>query len=107
MGKLVRDRIPEIIRAAGGDAQVRVLAEDELLPALTAKLIEEAKEAHGADVDQLLEELADIRQVILAILAHMGWTEVDLEIASEAKVRDRGGFSRRYWLEQVSLPDHG
>jgi len=98
MGKLVRDRIPEIIRAQGGDPQVRVLAEDELLPALTAKLIEEAREAHDADADHLLEELADIREVLLAILAHRGWSEDDLEKAGLIKARDRGGFAEGYWL---------
>jgi len=99
MGKLVRDRIPEIIRAEGGDPQVRVLAEEELLPALTAKLIEEAKEAHDADADHLLEELADTREVLLAILASRGWREEDLERAAGVKALERGGFTKGYWLD--------
>jgi predicted house-cleaning noncanonical NTP pyrophosphatase (MazG superfamily) len=39
-GKLVRDRIPEIIRSTGGMPEVRVLEGDELLEALLPKLEE-------------------------------------------------------------------
>ncbi len=48
-GKLVRDRIPEIIEAEGLTAKVRVLDEPELIPALTAKLVEEAEELRRAE----------------------------------------------------------
>ena len=36
-GKLVRDRIPEIIEAAGGQPSTRVLDKAERLPAMLAK----------------------------------------------------------------------
>ncbi len=41
--KLVRDRIPEIIESQGGSCQCRVLAKDEYMQALKAKLVEEAQ----------------------------------------------------------------
>ncbi|WP_189239026.1 nucleoside triphosphate pyrophosphohydrolase [Planomonospora parontospora] len=47
-GKLIRDRIPEIIEAAGRTATVRVLDEAELASALTAKLAEKAEELRQA-----------------------------------------------------------
>ena len=43
-GKLVRDRIPEIIEAAGGQATTRLLDPAERLTALLAKLQEESDE---------------------------------------------------------------
>jgi predicted house-cleaning noncanonical NTP pyrophosphatase (MazG superfamily) len=47
-GKLVRDRIPEIIRADGCIPVTRVLDEPEYRTALLAKLVEEAREAQSA-----------------------------------------------------------
>ena len=40
--KLVRDRIPEMIQAAGGQCEVKAISEEEYLQALRRKLIEEA-----------------------------------------------------------------
>jgi len=47
--KLVRDRIPEIITANGQTTRVRVLDDQDLLPALIAKLHEEAEEVVSAE----------------------------------------------------------
>ncbi|WP_406039425.1 hypothetical protein OG799_28535 [Micromonospora sp. NBC_00898] len=41
-GKLVRDRIPEIISAGGEIPEVQVLGAEDFFPALIAKLHEEA-----------------------------------------------------------------
>jgi predicted house-cleaning noncanonical NTP pyrophosphatase (MazG superfamily) len=47
-GKLIRDRIPEIIEDAGGQPSSRVLDEVERLSALLAKLQEESDELRAA-----------------------------------------------------------
>lgn len=44
MGKLVRDRIPEIIKTDGKNPITRVLSEDEYLQELDTKLNEEVAE---------------------------------------------------------------
>lgn len=44
-GKLVRDRVPEIISAGGAIPEVRVLGAVDFFPALIAKLHEEAEES--------------------------------------------------------------
>jgi predicted house-cleaning noncanonical NTP pyrophosphatase (MazG superfamily) len=44
VGKLVRDRIPDIIRARGAAPQTRVLDDSENLSSLFDKLLEEAQE---------------------------------------------------------------
>lgn len=46
--KLVRDRIPEIIRGRGGSGRARVLGEAEFATALQAKLREEWAEYRAA-----------------------------------------------------------
>lgn len=44
-GKLVRDKIPGIIGADGGQPATRTLGEQEYRAALLAKLVEDAREA--------------------------------------------------------------
>ena len=64
-GKLVRDRIPEIIEAAGGQATARLLDQAERLPALLAKLQEESDELRAAASPAVQsEELADVLEVL-------------------------------------------
>ena len=59
--KLVRDKIPEMIRAGGEMPHVRILEDQEYHVRLEAKLDEEVTEFHR---DQNLEELADILEVV-------------------------------------------
>jgi predicted house-cleaning noncanonical NTP pyrophosphatase (MazG superfamily) len=58
--KLVRDRIPEIIKSEGHRPVTRVLDEASYRQALLAKFIEEAQEASRATPDGLPGELADV-----------------------------------------------
>lgn len=99
-GKLVRDLIPDFIRASGREPQVRHLVGDELIAALGAKLVEEAQEA--ADVvgsrDDLVQELADVREVMAALMTVRGITEQEVADAAAAKARDRGAFASGVWL---------
>lgn len=48
-GKLVRDLIPEVVRAAGGSPEASVLPEEAYRPALRAKLLEEVDELLKAE----------------------------------------------------------
>lgn len=100
MGKLVRDRIPEVIEARGGTAVSRVLEDDEAYQqALLDKLDEEADELHDAPPEARLEEAADVYEVLLAIAASNGFTIEDVARAAEEKRVSRGGFGGRVWLD--------
>jgi len=101
-GKLVRDRIPEIIERAGKSASWRELSADEFRLALRAKLLEEAKELVDAADDALLSELADLSEVIDAILRAYNLTRNALEATRQRKNDERGAFTRRLFLESVS-----
>lgn len=98
MGKLVRDRVPAIIRAKGEDPTVHVLSPEEYLPALLEKLVEEALEAQEAGVEDLLSELADVQEVIRAILHALDWDAHTLEEAAQRKAEASGAFTARLWL---------
>ncbi|MBB4917735.1 nucleoside triphosphate pyrophosphohydrolase [Streptosporangium saharense] len=103
-GKLVRDRIPEIIEAEGLTAGVRVLDEREVVPALVAKLAEEAEELRQAGPDDRLGELADLHEVLAALAGALGFSDEQVREAARRKRTERGGFGRRLWLDEVTSP---
>lgn len=92
--KLVRDRIPELIRAEGRQVETRALDDVEYLEALVAKLSEECAEFTAA---RSLEELADVLEVIHSLAATIGSID-ELERVRIAKRDSRGGFDSRTWL---------
>lgn len=96
--KLVRDSIPAIIKANGQTAVVRVLPEPAYARALHAKLLEECTEYLES---RELEELADVLEVILAILETRGVSFEHLEALREQKKQKNGGFAMRYFLEKT------
>lgn len=99
MGKLVRDLIPEIIAKEGRIARFRTLTEHEYRFALLDKLVEEANEVRSAGPDQLLHELADLAEVLSAIRTAYEISEREIHEVADAKRSQRGGFSKRLYLE--------
>ena len=93
--KLVRDKIPDMIRAQGEMPNIRILDTEEYLCHLEAKLDEEAGEFHR---EKNLEELADILEVIYALAENLGCTREALMEVYQRKHDARGGFSRRILL---------
>lgn len=96
--KLVRDKIPEIITSRGNTAITRVLTDEEFSEHLTKKLFEEVQEFL---LDGTVEELADIYEVILAILRQKNVTFESFEEVRNQKLMERGGFSERVFLDAV------
>jgi predicted house-cleaning noncanonical NTP pyrophosphatase (MazG superfamily) len=99
--KLVRDQIPGIIAADGGQPVTRVLDGAGYEAALRTKLLEEAREAQAAPDGKLLPELADVLEVLqaLARVHDMSWEDVVSEAGR--KRTERGGFDERIFLEYV------
>ena len=95
--KLIRDNIPEIIIVNGGKPATRVLTDDtEFLDALLKKVVEEANELLSASSEtNLLEEIADIREVLAALLELKGVSEEQIQAIQDAKRQKRGGFTQR------------
>lgn len=98
-GKLVRDRIPEIIEKSGKTCAIRTLPETEYLAALDAKLQEELNEYQA---DKSMEELADLLEVMMAAAEARGHTFAEVEAIRREKAEKRGGFQERIWLESVT-----
>jgi len=93
--KLVRDRIPEIIAAAGDRPTTRVLDRAEYIHELRRKLVEEVGEFNTSND---AEELVDILEVVYAIASRMGIDPIQLEKMRNAKKEKRGGFETKVFL---------
>ena len=96
--KLVRDRIPEIIKDSGNTCITEILSDQEYLRMLDAKLDEELDEYHQ---DQNIEELADLMEVIRACAVARGYTIEELERIRVEKAAKRGGFEKKILLKEV------
>lgn len=96
--KAVRDLIPDIIRAQGKECTVEQIPPQDFLQLLKSKLTEEAAEYQA---NPSLEELADIQEVIIAILDLTGHSLDELEAVRADKARIRGGFQKRLYLKTV------
>jgi len=96
--KLVRDNIPDIIKADGRTPVVRRLTNCEYINALHKKLLEEVNEYLD---NNSIEELADILEVVSAIAKANGYSDEDLEKCRENKRLQNGGFEKRLFLEKV------
>ncbi len=96
--KLVRDRIPEIIAADGLKANTRQLDKKEYLKELIKKLQEEAKEL---EENPSAEQLADIKELIIAIREALGIHAGKLEDIRRKKATQRGRFKKKIFLESV------
>lgn len=96
--KLVRDRIPEIIKASGKTCVMEFLSDDEYLRMIDAKLDEELAEYHK---DLNVEELADLLEVIYAAAKARGYTLEQLEAVRAEKASKRGTFEKKILLKEV------
>ena len=96
--KLVRDRIPEIIEASGKSCVTEILPQEAYLQALDAKLSEELAEYQQS---KSLEELADLLEVMGAVVKARGYTWEDLTRVRKEKRAHRGAFDQRIFLKEV------
>ena len=94
--KLVRDNIPNIISENGEKPITRVLTDEEYIRELNLKIEEEVKEYL---LDFSVEELADIEEVIRAILDYKNVSYEEFENVRLNKVNKRGAFKEKIFLE--------
>jgi predicted house-cleaning noncanonical NTP pyrophosphatase (MazG superfamily) len=96
--KLIRDKIPEIIK--DGKPVTRVLSDAEFLQALENKLLEEVQEMRDKNADKKME-LADIYEVLDVLLKTYGFSKKEILEIQKKKREERGGFDKKLFLESV------
>ncbi|XLQ20277.1 MAG: nucleotide pyrophosphohydrolase [Candidatus Moraniibacteriota bacterium] len=95
--KIVRDEIPRIIKDNDGiDADVFLVKDkDEHLEYLKKKVVEEASELRDANnTEHIVEEMADVLEVIDAMCAVMNIDKKDVLRIQDEKRQKRGGFNK-------------
>lgn len=100
--KLVRDRIPEIIKSNSKECVTKQVFGSEKKKYLYKKLIEETKELIDSGA---VEELADIQEVILSLAKEMNVSIKELERVRQEKADRRGGFSNGIVLMETIEKD--
>ena len=94
--KLIRDGLPAMMQAQGLTVFARRLDDAEFVARLKDKLVEEAAEARSATSRaDLIDELADLGEVVLALGQAAGITRQEIEARRLAKRQERGGFDAR------------
>jgi len=96
--KLIRDRIPEIIEKSGKKCITETMDTDTYIRYLDEKLNEELAEYQA---DKSLEELADLLEVMYAVVKARGYRIEELEQVRREKAEKRGAFEKRLLLKGV------
>lgn len=97
----MRDKIPELIKKREGKKpRIKKLTAKEFKAELLKKLVEEAHEAVSAKNSQeLTMELADIAEVIDAIVLTFKLSRSDMSCIKKQKKKERGGFAKQIYLK--------
>lgn len=99
--KLVRDKIPDIIKGNGEMPVIRVLDDTSYKSELEKKLYEEYKEVIESKGIDRIEELADMLEVIKALASLENKTLDDVIKTADEKNQKRGAFDKKIFLEKV------
>lgn len=100
--KLVRDKIPEIMKANEQIAVMSILNQEDYSKELLEKLAEEVLEVQNAITkEETLEELADVLELVNAIAINNSANLEEIEKIRIKKAQERGGFEQRILLEAI------
>lgn len=101
MNKLVRDKIPEMMRIENKNPEIKILNNDyEYFDALGSKLLEEVHEflAEKDNAESTICEIADILEVLDAIVEFKKYSNEEIQNCKLKKKLERGGFEKRIFM---------
>ena len=94
-GKLVRDGIPDKIKANNEEVETISVPFEERRRLLLAKLMEEAQEViESTNQDDLRGELADLQEVVHSLIRQAGFNVAEIVSVAEAKAARLGSFNQ-------------
>lgn len=95
--KLVRDKIPNLIRGGGEECKTHIADDAEYWQKLKEKLIEEAEELNK---DENINEIADVLEVLEAMIDYKNFNRAEIDKVKLEKAEKRGKFKDRIILEE-------
>lgn len=105
--KLVRDKIPTILKNDGIDCECRIMDQEEFFDSLKEKIVEEAKEVlTSKNREELIEELADLIEVIEKICVEARISKPDIDNTRIKKYKEKGIFDNRIFIQNFLLPEN-
>ena len=105
--KLIRDKIPKRMVKEGISVHGRSLSEEEYKKHLLEKLIEEAQEVIDADSKhEVIEEIADVMQVIMALSKIFGFDQEDVEKERLKKLEINGDFDKDCYVDYIEVDEN-
>lgn len=101
--KLVRDKIPEIIKNNGEKAITHIADDQEYRKSIKNKFFEEVEElfTETNTEDEIAWELADVLQLVYAVSDFKKISRSKLEEIRLKKLEERWGFKKRIILEET------
>lgn len=107
LNKLVRDNLKDEYEQTNQNPMFRELSIDELKTQLARKIVEEANEIKvNSQPDEVIDEVADIRQILDDIMAIYDITEEQVKSAQQKKYDKKGGFANGVFVETLELDDN-
>ncbi|MFB5544469.1 phosphoribosyl-ATP pyrophosphohydrolase [Bacillus cereus] len=99
----MRNKIPQIIKTNRKKTTTKILPQEEYIKELCKKTQEELTEYLEADTkEHKLEELSDLLELINALAEYEGATLEEINNIRKKKAEERGGFSNRVFLIEVT-----
>lgn len=106
MNKLIRDQIPDQMLAKGIVMHNRVVDKEEFIQKLKDKLLEECQEVIQSHTsEELLEELADVLEVIHALSSALDLPIEQIEQKRLEKRKQKGGFEGKIFNHHVDIDE--
>lgn len=105
--KLIRDKVIDSISSQGRTPNIKILDNKSFETEICSKLVDEAKEVVGSIEDRghLSEEIADVLEVIDAIIKTKNLNLDEIQKIKVDKRNQWGGFDKQIWLESVTEKD--
>ncbi len=109
VNKLIRDKIPDLLENQGNyKIFAHTMDDAAFLVSLKKKLLEESQEVVEAQTrEELVEEIADVMEVINNLCKMNEITLKEVESVRLKKIEDKGGFEKRIYQTAFDMnEDH-